>query len=822
MRPMPLHQRFTPAPPALAAVMAIALAAGHAPLAHAQSGASATAATPITINIPAQPLGQALNELARQANLQLSFPPALVADKTAPAVSGNLTTRQALDRLLAGSGLVASAEGSSVVIRPAPSQQGGEAVLPVVTVTELGAKPLPGELPSPYAGAQVAKGARVGILGNLDIFSTPFSITAYTDELLRNQQARAISDVVINDPSIQLGLPRYGLQDQFVIRGFRTFQQDILFDGIGGVVDQRRPAIDNVERVEILKGPSALLYNTTVNGVFSGIINYAPKRAPDEDLNRVSVSFVSREEIGASADLARRFGPDNQWGVRLNGTLRDGNGPIRGSETGYRFGSLGLDFRGERLRSSLDAGYQVQNHDSFQALATVGPLVTVMPHVPKSDLNQNPPWTLEHTQLKFAAARTEFDATDSLTVYAAAGGSQWESDRFIVGYTITSNAGDRTGAVFNDLFDTISYGYDVGLKAKLRTGLINHRVAVSAAGNTRTGDYLDTGIVAPGLATNIYNPVFPAAPLRREFSRSQYAPSFTNINNSVAISDVLTAYAERVVVAIGGRLQSVKTKNYQQTFGAADFGRETFNFSDQAFSPAVGVVVKPLKKLSLYGNYVEGLQAGSVAPATAANAGQGTPPFKNTQFEIGAKYDFGSFGVTAAYFEIERQSAFTDPATNIFAANGRQLNKGVELNVFGEPAAGLRLLGGVAFIDASLTETVGGTLNGRTPSGVPDYQGVIYAEYDLPPNLARGLTLTGRVLHSGSQHVNQTNTLEIPNWTRFDAGLRYAFKGYGGKPVVLRAEVENIQGKDYWQTAIDGLLSQSAPRTFKLSASFDF
>lgn len=811
--------RFNPAPLAVAAAMAVVFSAGVAKQARAQSGVGNGA--PVAISIQAQPLGQALNELARQANLQLSFPPGLVAGKTAPAVSGNLTTRQALDRLLAGSGLIASAEGSSVVVRQAPSQQGGEAVLPMVTVTA-GSEPLPGELPSPYAGGQVAKGARVGILGTLDTFSTPFSITAYTETLQRDQQARSIADVVINDPSIQLGLPRAGLQDQFVIRGFRTFQQDILFDGIGGVVDQRRPAIDNIERVEILKGPSALLYNTTVNGVFSGIINYAPKRASDEDLNRISVGYVSRRELGTSVDLGRRFGPDNQWGIRFNGTLRDGNGPIRGSETEYQFGSLGLDFRGERLRASVDAGHQVQNHDSFQSLATVGPLVTVMPSAPKSDINQNPPWTFEDTRFNFLATRVEFDATDDLTLYAAAGGSQWKSNRFTAGYTITSNAGDRTGAVSNDLFDTRSYGYDIGLKAKLRTGSINHRVTLSAAGNTREGDYLNTGIVAPGLTTNIYNPVFPAAPSRREFSRSQYAPAGSTVNNSVAISNVMTAYDERIVVALGGRSQSIETKNYQQTFGAANFGQQTDRFSDRAFSPALGVVVKPLEKLSLYANYAEGLQAGGVAPVEALNAGQGTAPFKNTQVEAGAKYDFGTAGVTASYFEIERQSAFTDPATLIFAVNGRQINKGVELNVFGEPLRGLRLLGGVAFIDATLTKTSGGTLDGRTSPGVPDHQGVLYAEYDLPPGIASGFTLTGRVLHSGSQFVNRTNTLKIPSWTRLDAGLRYAFKGYGGKPAVLRAEIENIQGKDYWQTAIDGLLSQSAPRTFKVSASFDF
>ena len=102
--------RFTRAPLALAAAVTVALATGFAPQALAQSANAA----PAPINLPAMPLGQALNELARQANLQMTFPAALVAGKSAPAVSGPLTAKQALDRLLANSGLEAAVEGSAV------------------------------------------------------------------------------------------------------------------------------------------------------------------------------------------------------------------------------------------------------------------------------------------------------------------------------------------------------------------------------------------------------------------------------------------------------------------------------------------------------------------------------------------------------------------------------------------------------------------------------------------------------------------------------------------------------------------------------------
>lgn len=225
-----LHQRFTPAPLALAAAMATALAAGHAPLAHAQANAAAASA-PVAINLPAQPLGQALNALAQQANLQMSFPAALVAGKQAPAVAGNLTPRQALDRLLAGSGLVASLDGAAVVVRAAPpAAQAGEATLPAVTVTA-GTEVTPNELPASMAGGQVAKGARLKMLGNADVMTTPFSVKSYTNELIQNQGARSVDDVVANDPSVRVSLSPGFVLDQSSIRGFVIFAGAYTIDG---------------------------------------------------------------------------------------------------------------------------------------------------------------------------------------------------------------------------------------------------------------------------------------------------------------------------------------------------------------------------------------------------------------------------------------------------------------------------------------------------------------------------------------------------------------------------------------------------------------
>lgn len=282
MRPTPLHQRFTPKPLALAAMIAIALAAGHAPLARAQSGAAAAAATPIAINIPAQPLGQALNELARQANLQMTFPAALMAGKQAPAVSGQLTARQALDRLLVGSGLMAVVQGAGVMVQaaPAPSPTAqAEVTLPAVRVTAP-----PESLTSPKA--------TVGVLGERPVLDTPFTISSYTRQLIEQQQAVTLNDVVRNDPGVTALTDSAGRSFNSTqgLCGFRASTDVFLYDGlagIGDVVGLNKYPLNALERIDVLKGPSAFL---TGADPFASIGGHA----------RVPVRHVTGAQNGAS------------------------------------------------------------------------------------------------------------------------------------------------------------------------------------------------------------------------------------------------------------------------------------------------------------------------------------------------------------------------------------------------------------------------------------------------------------------------------------------------------------------------------------------
>jgi iron complex outermembrane receptor protein len=151
--------------------------------------------------------------------------------------------------------------------------------------------------------------------------------------------------------------------------------------------------------------------------------------------------------------------------------------------------------------------------------------------------------------------------------------------------------------------------------------------------------------------------------------------------------------------------------------------------------------------------------------------------------------------------------------------NGEQQNTGVELNVFGEPMTGVRVLGGFMLLDAELTKTRAGLNEGNTAIGVAKVNVNLGSEWDI--SYVPGLTLTARAIYTGDQYVNEANTLEIPDWTRFDIGSRYVFKTHG-KKVTLRANIENAFDKRYWSTASQFGLTFGTPRTAILSATLDF
>ena len=718
-------------------------------------------------------------------------------------------------------GLLASVSCSALLCAsPAWAQQSQDEATNLSDIVVTGSQVA---LPPAYAGGQVATGGRVGLFGAMDVMDTPFSSTSFTEELARNQQARSIADVLQNDPAVRVSKGFGNFQELYVIRGFPVFSDDMTYNGLYGVLPRQFVAAELLERVEVFRGATAFLNGAAPGGSgVGGAVNLTPKRARSEPLNRLTAGWEGGDEIYAAADISRRFGQDDAWGLRLNLAGRSGESAVEGESREMKVFGLGLDRRGERARFSADLGWQDNRVDAPRPQVTPAGAI---PTPPPADRNFGQPWTYtDETQL-FGAARGEFDVTNAVTVWAALGGRDGKERNSLANPTAQPDGSLSSTRFDNGRRDQV-FSADIGVRADFDTGPIGHRLVASAAQvQTRESNSYAFSDFA-GFASDLYAPVAVPVPLADALTAGSLTdPTVVGRvkTTSFAVADMLSFLDGRVLATLGARYQEIDTRSYDYNTTA-----RTGGYASDAVTPVFALVYKPSDQISLYANYSEALIPGKVAPGVinslpVANAGEVLEPFRAEQAEIGVKYDGGSFGGTLSAFTTTLPSEFFDTTSRIYSAGGEQKNQGVELTVFGEPVAGLRVLGGATWLDAEIVRALNASLDGKSPIGVPQFQANANIEWDV--RAVSGLTLEGRVVHTGAQPASADNAVELGSWTRFDAGVRYAFEA-GGQPLTLRARVENIADKDQW-VAVGGYpgsnyLTLGAPRTLRLSISTEF
>ncbi|WP_321347970.1 TonB-dependent siderophore receptor [Halopseudomonas oceani] len=683
-----------------------------------------------------------------------------------------------------------------------------EAVLRAITVEG------EAETVESYAGEQVATGGRVGFLGEKDFMETPFSTISYTEKYIADQQARDISDIIAKtDPAVYTsGIPGES-QESYSIRGLSSSVGDVTMNGLAGMAAYYRNSPEMFERVDVLKGPSALLNGMPPKGSAGGTVNLVTKRAGDEPLTRLTASYMSDAQYGGHIDLGRRFGEDGQFGVRFNSVYRDGETAVNDQDKKVTMSSVGLDWRGERMRLSADLYQSEDNGKGLTRGLTLAPGVS-LPSVPDPDVSWNPPWAFYESSDEGAMLRGEFDLSDHLTFYATGGSSETEFKSNMGAGRILNDAGDFE-INFSGVADKIERtSAEVGLMGDATTGAIGHEFAVNATYYDE--DYHLNGfrnLLPSPWVTNIYDPVWgpePALPSSiMAITRTQ-----TRLT-SLGLADTLSFAQERVQLTLGVRRQEVRTDSFNGTTGA----RLSKRYDESATSPAVAVLVKASEEISLYANYIEGLSQGSIAPNTADNAGEVFAPYKTKQREVGIKFDLGEFAHTLGVYEIERPSSYTDPTTNVFSFGGEQRNRGVEWGFFGSPLDSVRLMGGVAYSDAEVTKAASDDNEGQQAVGLPKWQGKLGVEWDTP--MLPGLTLTANATSVSKQYLNADNSLSIPGHTVFDLGARHS-SVVSDHQLTLRAAVTNVGNKAYWAKPHYTSLAVGAPRTVNLSATVDF
>ena len=768
-------------------------------------------------DIASKPLPEAMIDFSAVTGLEVLYTEPAPFGQTAPALQETLTAGQALERLTAGSGLVHRFTNDTTVtlesrdMAQAVTDQDAPFLLNPIFVEadtvrrQIGA-------PSPtLPGGQLGESVRLGPLGNVDVFTSPFSVTSYDSSLLRDRDITEPGAIEKFDASIRnFDAKSAGgniATSTFSIRGFNGSGQFSLFNGfpLNGRVDP----LAQIERIEVFKGPSILIGNNLF--AVGGVLNFVPKRAPNEGIREAGLRFESPERIGTFFDYGERFGARNEFGLRVNGFLQDGETAIDDISPRNETLALAADYAGDRLRASLDLDYNIED-SNFNPRLVLGN-ATALPDVPDADTFFGQTWAKNRRQFLRGLGELEFDILENWTIAGAIGYNRenFDSNGASTG-SFLNNDGDFESSSESFAFFEDNFLANSELQGEFQTGAIDHAISFSYQYLNTTSGF--EGEEGPTFQNNIFNPVAEPDPGLNIPSGRPNKDSDTKIH-SFSVINRSSMLEDRLSLVIGARFT-----DFEQDSIDPDTGDVTSNYSDSAISPVIGAVWDIVPFVSLYANYMEGFEPGFIVPSNNANAGEQIPPGEAEQYEFGVKYEGGNFGVTFAYFNIERPLVIEEQETNIFSLSGAQVNKGLEVNLFGEFYESVRFIASASYIDSELSGTDGGTNDGNSASGVPEFAASLNIEGDI--QAVPGLSLYAGVNYTGETFINIENDVEAPSYTTLDIGASYDLDMPNGQRLTVRAAVDNVTDEDYFVTSVFGPFSVGSPRTFTISGSYRF
>lgn len=687
-----------------------------------------------------------------------------------------------------------------------------------------------------YANGALKDNADLGALGSKKIIDTPFSVAEYSSKLIENQQASTVGEVLKNDSSIRITTGQGHLNENFSLRGFDVIHDDIALNGMYGMAPYGRVPTEFLDSVTVLKGPNALVAGMSPTGGVGGVVIANTKRA-DKDKTQVSASLENGGYYQSGFDVSRRFGANKEFGVRVNGAYGQGEHILKGMDDTHASGAIAADYTTDKLKLNFDA-YAVRDDREGGSPAMVGflscagvkdPKKCTAPFelmkAPKGDTNYFS--SLEgHTRSQFTGLSGEYSFTPDVKASAGVGYVEKKYRGHIFGTRLivnNANTGDASSQYYRVGMDEKNTAANLGVEGRFETGAVKHKVGLRADYLTRkTSQHSNQGAKPVDFNTNLYNPIANAGSMPAE--KPALSPLLDSQYVSYTLTDQLSMLDDKLQLIVGARYQDVDTENLQKKT----------EYQEDKISPSLGVVVKPFgENLSLYANYVEGLSEGATVNNNAdANNNVTFAPFQTKQYEMGAKYQKGTWLNTLAVYQIDKPSTMVssysngDPLskiTQITTDGAETRSRGVEWAFSGEIYSGLNLLGSMAYIDAEYIKAApkqGAAVQGNTVYGVPDFTATLGLDYAVP--YVQGLNVNARANYVSEQYLNDANTLELPDYTILDLGARYATK-LGGVNTTFLANIDNVTDKQYWEGAFNsGYALVGGPRTYKVGVTFDF
>ncbi|MCZ2495893.1 TonB-dependent siderophore receptor [Xylophilus sp. Kf1] len=648
--------------------------------------------------------------------------------------------------------------------------------------------------------ARGAPQADITGFGDLPLSEVPVSATVVDQRMLQATGARRLADLTRFDSSISDAYDSPGYWDFIAVRGFVLDNRfNYRREGLPISAETAIP-LDNKERVEILKGTSGIQAGTSAPG---GLVNYVVKRPGDRDIREVRVEATSRASLLGAADISGRFGVDRQFGLRLNVAQERLRPQLRNLDGERSLAALAADWRIDQdsiLEAELEWSHKSQ--PSQQAFSLLGNRLPA-PVDPRLNLN-NQPWSQPSV----------FDALTGTVRYTRAFNTDWRWSAQVGQQRLKSQ--DRLAYAFGcgkdgnydrfcsdgtyDLYDfrsenerRLQQSANLGLQGRWLTGAVRHDLSVGLTASRVRNRFQDQAYNYVGEGNVNGTAVTSADPTLSDSSTNRDERTLElSLQDAVRWNDRFTTWF--------GVRQTHLSRDSVRTDGSRPTGYE-----QDLTTPWLAASYAFMPGRLVYASFGQGVESQIVPNKVSqyANAGQALPVLKSRQWELGLKGAEGGWSWQTAYFRIVRPVTNLDACANLGltpctgANDGEAEHQGLEAS--GQWARGpWRLMGGVTLLDAKRrNSTQDPTLNGRHPTNVPRQTVRAQAGWKVPG--MEGLELSGGLSHEGRRDVTVDNTIELPSWTRLDAGLRYEQRTAGGTTVTWTANVDNLADRRYWR-----------------------
>lgn len=669
-----------------------------------------------------------------------------------------------------------------------------------------------------YAGGRVSGRGNVGLLGRKDVMDASFNAVTLGQKSFEDfsMPGQVLTNVLTLDPSVRASASH--LYNDVSIRGFNVTGHNYYVNDIPGMFFQGSLPMIFAENVTVVAGPGSGTNSTSARDNAGGTVNITSKQAKTKPNLDVKLTFSGRSSLEESIDFGKRFGDNNEMGLRINANNISGGTATQGEKMKQENIFINFDQRSSHSKTNILLGYTHTKHTAGMWTATFNDAVTSLPTAIDGSRNLKPNWSYNEYDSVFATLNHEEKLSDHAKLFLNAGWHHLNWYGFVDGTVgVLNNLGDYSIRFSNYPLDTYNRYLGIGVRGDFKLGEVKNDYVLSVDRIS----YVYYGYKKPGFSAGVTGNIYRGIATETYTGTPDGVPPHVSdtLLRGWHVIDTLTSSNGKLIVTLGLHGHNATVDSYSQTTG-----KVTSSTRSDAMCPTFGVTYKFTPQLMVYANHAESFVAGTLVGPTHVNAGEVLDPAKSKQNEIGVKWENKKLLQTLSLFEIKQANTAVENVTGgtRLSLNGEQRNKGIEYMVSGTIAPKWELVGGLMYLNAKQEKTSAGRFDGKPVNGAGPWSGLLAAIYKPQQDvsvLARINYMSSATLFTSSG--TSYKELDVPSYLTFDLGATWQ-TNWAKVPVTLSLMCYNVTDKNYWRPRVgQNALIFAKPRTFMFSAAFE-